>query len=331
MKKNHQTFIRVAGITVKLKSTHAPENEAEHSFKYEHFMLKHKPEKADIALNLTVIPRYSRFRQKLLFETRRLTAENGRALSIYREEMKYDNHLSKEERKYLGTGLDWRISKTGEAILIEGGFSGRYQLIVNKQLSRGNVYIIDSEGRWKITDIIYGFLQVLIIYYLSTRKKGLLFHSCGIKENKKGYLFAGLSRAGKSTTSRIWDKLDSVNVLNDDRIIIRKNGHGFIMHPTPWHGDYSEYLKNPLGKTELSSMFYIYHRKKNFLERLSAIEGFELFYQTLFLPFWSKECMDFIAGFLIDMFSKIPAYKFGFKNNDRIISCIRGLSRNERT
>ena len=164
-----ETFICIAGITVKLISSQVYEEEGEHRFRYEHFVFKDKPGKVDIVLDLTTIPRYRRFKQKPLFETRRDEMKLSDSFLRRHRDLKQDNRLSKEAEKYLGPGLDWRIAKVGKRILIEGGTSGRYQLLINEELSKGKISIINPDNRWKITDIIYGFLQVLIIYYISKR------------------------------------------------------------------------------------------------------------------------------------------------------------------
>jgi hypothetical protein len=98
------------------------------------------------------------------------------------------------------------------------------------------------------------------------------------------------------------------------------------MYPTPWHGDYSDYLKEGMiKKAKLAKLFYIYHRDTNLAERVHYTEGFSHFFKTLFLSFWDKDCVKFTFDFLVDILAQKPCYKFGFKNDERIVSYIRGL------
>lgn len=331
-----EIFINIADITIMVKSKGAPIEEEANCFRYKNFILKSRPPKIDIDLSLKVIPKFKPYKIRELFRTERggLTGViDGKRLNVSHTKIpatidigNLSNKLSKEEERYLGPGLDWRIGQHGNCILIEGKNSSKFQLLISKDLSRGEAFIINAEERWRLTDVIYGFLQVLMIYYLAQKRCGAIFHSAGLHDGKKGFLFAGLSGAGKSTTSRIWDKMPDVNILNDDRVIVRKIDNGFYMYPTPWHGDYSEYLDDKMPKrATLSKLFYIYHRKTNLAERVNYIEGFNQFFKTLFLSFWDKDCVKFAFDFLVDILAQKPCYKFGFKNNSRIISYIRNM------
>jgi len=321
-----ETFLRIADIVIRIKSENAPKEEGANRFRYNHFVIKNKPSKVDIDLSLKAIEKYRIYKPKELFRTERDAPKFKRFNFERMTPVAKARNLSKEEEMYLGEGLDWRIGRQGDKILIEGGSSGRHQLFINGKLDKGEAFIINADNEWKITNVIYGFLQVLIIYYLAKNRCGALFHSAGLHDGQRGFLFAGLSRAGKSTTSRIWDDIPGVNILNDDRIIVRKIKNEFYMYPTPWHGDYSEYLKDEtVGKAKLSKLFYIYHRDTNLEERMDYIEGFSHFFKTLFLSFWDRDCVKFTFDFLVDIMAQRPCYKFGFKNDSRIISYIRNL------
>lgn len=315
----HEVFLRIADIIIRVKSNQKPEAEKkEHAYRYKNFVLRGKPRRFDIDLSLDIRPHYKNFKPEILFETRR-ELPRGRIRKWS------SGRIDKEKKKYMGQGLDWRIGKVNEKVLLEGGQSGSYQVLLDNDLKRGEVFIINSKNSWKITDIIYGFLQMLIIYYLARHRLGLLVHSAGIKDKGNGYLFAGISQAGKSFTSRIWDKYTKVDVLNDDRIIIRKMGDSFYIYGTPWRGDFSDYLKTSMQRAKLKKMFFIYHKEGNEAEMVSARDSFNLFFQTIFPPFWDKDSLHFISEFLLDAIFNVPCYKFGFKNDKAIINYVRGL------
>lgn len=315
---SHKVFLKIAGIIIGVKSGQQPETEKKYAYRYRNFVLKNKPRKVDIDLSIGIRSHYHMYYPRLLFETRRELAR-GRI-----KERPLDR-INKEKEKYLGRDLDWRIGEFKEKILLEGGQSGNYQVMLDKDLKKGEVLIINSNYSWRITDIIYGFLQMLIIYYLAKHRLGLLVHSAGIKDRRDGYLFAGISRAGKSTTGRIWDRYARVSILNDDRIIIRKIGNIFYIYGTPWHGDFSDYLNTSMQRAKLKKMFYIYHKRENKAEVVSPRDSFNLFFQTIFSPFWDKDSLHFISGFLLEAIFNIPCYKFGFKNDRAVVDYARRL------
>ncbi|HME35280.1 MAG TPA: hypothetical protein VKF84_08580 [Candidatus Sulfotelmatobacter sp.] len=64
----------------------------------------------------------------------------------------------------------------------------------------------------------------LLIMHRLTREKAVELHSCGIvRVNGTGNLFVGHSGAGKSTTARLWMEREDVEILSDDRIIVRRD------------------------------------------------------------------------------------------------------------
>jgi hypothetical protein len=74
-----------------------------------------------------------------------------------------------------------------------------------------------------VTPLEYPLDELLIIHRL-TQEKAIELHSCGIvRADGTGNLFVGHSGAGKSTTTRLWTAREDVEVLSDDRIIVRRD------------------------------------------------------------------------------------------------------------
>ncbi len=70
-------------------------------------------------------------------------------------------------------------------------------------------------------------LDELLIMHRLTQEKGIELHGCGIvRGDGVGNLFVGHSGAGKSTTTRLWTAREQVEVLSDDRIIVRRDEGG---------------------------------------------------------------------------------------------------------
>ncbi|MFZ1008280.1 MAG: hypothetical protein WAN65_15675 [Candidatus Sulfotelmatobacter sp.] len=62
----------------------------------------------------------------------------------------------------------------------------------------------------------------LLIMHRLTQEPAIELHGTGIvRANGEGNLFVGHSGAGKSTTTRLWTDREDVEVLSDDRIIVR--------------------------------------------------------------------------------------------------------------
>ena len=67
-------------------------------------------------------------------------------------------------------------------------------------------------------------LDELLIMHRLTQEKAIELHGSGIvRADGIGNLFVGHSGAGKSTTTRLWTGVEDVEVLSDDRIIVRRD------------------------------------------------------------------------------------------------------------
>jgi len=81
-------------------------------------------------------------------------------------------------------------------------------------------------------------LDEVIVANLLARGRGVELHACGVIDGQGGgRLFVGQSGAGKTTTARLWIDAEEVEIVSDDRVIVREIGGEWRMFGTPWHGE----------------------------------------------------------------------------------------------
>jgi hypothetical protein len=99
------------------------------------------------------------------------------------------------------------------------------RLLVDRDFSRATLQM-SAEVSAAFPDaapLDYPVDELLIMHRL-TREKAIELHGCGIvREDGTGNLFVGHSGAGKSTTTRLWLEREDVEILSDDRIIVRRD------------------------------------------------------------------------------------------------------------
>jgi hypothetical protein len=227
-------------------------------------------------------------------------------------------------------GENWRLRVDKRRYVYSCPLEDKKQVtVVNKRFDRIEAYLIPKKNKgmaWNTTDIIYDFLQVLLINYFALRGEGIFTHAVGIKDvDASGMVFAGKSGAGKSTTARLWHKHSKAMVLNDDRVIVRKGKGGFVMHGSPWHGEFSDYLESRIESAPLKKLIFIHHAKQNTVRRVFTKEAFGLLYPALFPTFWDKVCLENIISFCQEMIKAVPCYSLGFVNNKDVIDFIREI------
>jgi hypothetical protein len=233
---------------------------------------------------------------------------------------------------------NWRLFKRGHHYVYKtprskhsNMISGKSQVsLINENFNKVVVNLPPHYERgevWNVQDIIYDFLQVLLINHFALHKKGIFLHSFGIKDiNGKGLIFAGKTESGKTTMARIWHKFSKAMVLNDDRMIVRKINGKFFIFGSPWHGDFGDYLVSRIESAPLEKMFFIYHSRKNIIKKVSIKKAFRLLYPAVFPTFWDKACLDNLVPIYQELVEKIPCYKFGFRKDKRIINFVRNFS-----
>ena len=181
-------------------------------------------------------------------------------------------------------------------------------LVLSRHLEKTDLYFADKSGRF--IDPFYGpTMELLMVNYLA-RGRGVVIHSCGIARNGRGILFVGESGAGKSTLARMWDQENGVDVLSDDRAIVRKKGHQFWMYGTPWHGDAT--FASPRG-VRVERIFFLRHWHENSIKEIKGINPVSQLLTCSFPPFWDPRGMAFTLEIFTDLTAQVPCQELAFK------------------
>ena len=102
--------------------------------------------------------------------------------------------------------------------------------------------------------------EILVINHLS-RGNGVLVHAFGVDDRGKGIAFLGPSGAGKSTLAGLYRRrADDTVILNDERLVIKKENNIFWLYSTPWPGMDATAINH---KVELKKIFFIEHGRHN--------------------------------------------------------------------
>jgi len=304
-------ILNICGLVMHLKSEERIN--AAKLAQFKKFIIKEAPPKIDISLTLLRKRCYTVFSSNIFFEVKREKQKKSRNDLNFARRRKKRNLYGRNP--YIGNSTDWRIGESGGKILLEGGSSTNYQVLIDRDFRSGKCFIIDDDKDMEIFNGAHEFLKILFIYYMTKNGLGLMAHGAGIECVGDGFLFAGPHAAGKSTLARIWDKYAKTGIASDENIIIKPQGNGFYMYSTPWHGEFSDF-KNSIGKTKLKKVFFIYHGKDNKARRISRKESFNLFFQAIFLPFWDKDCVSFASQVILDVINTTSCYRLGFRKDD---------------
>ncbi len=159
---------------------------------------------------------------------------------------------------------------------------------------------------------------------LLAQGRGAEVHSCGVVDAQgEGHLFVGQSGAGKSTLARLWEPQKGIQILSDDRIILRKAGQKLWMYGTPWHGEagFSSTARAPLTR-----IYFLRHGQENELFLQQPAQAVGQLFTCSFPPFYNRKALDFTLGFFEEVVQAVPCFELRFLQDERVIDLISGLS-----
>lgn len=228
------------------------------------------------------------------------------------EEVLFEAH--DEQKKY------YTICKNGndyKFIIYDQVIEGKIQQIalLNQNFSEWVVYSDPSGGNGEVYPLQYP-LGPIILYYLTVKFDAIMMHASGIDDASGGMIFSGFSGKGKSTMAAIWQHAGST-IINDDRLIIRKENSAYVIHNTPMF-----YQDKPKSAT-LKAIHLIHHAAENTMTRIkgaAAISRVLAFcIQNNYNPKFIAHHLEFLSG----LCNSIPVYEVGFKPDTEIVDYIK--------
>jgi len=219
----------------------------------------------------------------------------------------------------------WMIYKTPShyiyQMFVDGNNKPLLVAIFNKDHTEGHIYkgknYIRAFKKGNLTSLLCFPTDQILFAPLLADRGGIILHGSGIILKEKGYLFMGHSDAGKTTMVKIFHH--HAKILNDDRMIVRKEEGGFYLYGTPWHGELS--LVAP-DRVPLKAIFFLNQAEENRIERTEGLEAFKRLYgctiKALVTELWAKNALDICQA----LCREVPCYDLYFDKTEGVVSTI---------
>ncbi len=135
----------------------------------------------------------------------------------------------------------------------------------------------------------------------------ILFHGSALSVDGEGFLFGAPSGTGKSTHARLYREFfgNRVQMVNDDKPLIRKMHDTFNVYGTPWDGKH--HLSNNIA-VPIKGICFLKQGATNFIRKLSVHEALSAAFNQTYRP-ESVDAMRNVLALTQSLVSNIPVFE----------------------
>jgi hypothetical protein len=164
-------------------------------------------------------------------------------------------------------------------------------------------------------------IDELLVANLLARGRGVELHCCGIiGPDGLGRLFVGQSGAGKTTTARLWlAHRNDIEIVSDDRVILRESGGRWRMYGTPWHGDAE--LATP-SSAPLAAIYLLQQAKATRVVDISRAEATARLFGCTFPLFHDSGALAFTVDCIGRVTAGVPVRVLEFTPDGSAIEAV---------
>ena len=134
---------------------------------------------------------------------------------------------------------------------------------------------------------------------------GLLLHASVIRENDRTVIFTAPSGTGKSTQADLWRIYRGAEILNGDRVALRKKQDLWTAFGSPYAGSSGIY-RNECGP--IAAIIVLQQAKENRITRLQGHQILKHLYPELSLHRWDSEFVQKSTALLADLIHCVPVF-----------------------
>jgi hypothetical protein len=235
--------------------------------------------------------------------------------------------------KLCDTDRTWSIFLDGEDYVLSfdlarNGGPPLWQASFNQDCTQVTVHCSEKfmvkkdGGMIRLNPVGYPLDQILLMYHLAGRQ-GALIHAAGVEMNGKGFIFPGKSGAGKSTLIRQLNTRGDLQILSDDRIVVRKIEDAYKAFGTPWPGE-AGIARN--ANMPLYGILFIRHGPSNQIRAISPQEASAKLMPVTSIPWYDQRILPSILEFCEELVVNIPAYELEFYPSPDVVQCLGRFS-----
>ena len=168
----------------------------------------------------------------------------------------------------------------------------------------------DSSGNDNVNPLPYP-VDGLLLFFLASAKGDIMIHGSGVVYGSRGWVFTGRSGSGKTTIARLFDKSGD-RVVHDDRLILRKEGDGWVMHSTP------VYRNDEPRSAEVDHLWAISHGSANVSTPVRGAEAAAMLLSNCIQQNWDRLAAARLAASVDELVKEVRVSRLTFMPDKRV-------------
>ena len=139
------------------------------------------------------------------------------------------------------------------------------------------------------------------------QKGGIVFHASFIEWKGTAVLFAGPSGTGKSTQAELWRKNEHAEIINGDRVLLRKKGKNWCAYGYPSCGSSDICLNKTFP---IKAIVLLEQGEKNKTVNLKTIEKYRAMITGTEMYLWNEKEIEMASGIVSELIQEVNIIKY---------------------
>ena len=135
---------------------------------------------------------------------------------------------------------------------------------------------------------------------------GIFLHASCVECGGKGIVFTAAKQTGKSTQAALWEKYREAEIINGDRILLRKTGDVWRGYGSPYAGT-SRIFKNK--SVPISAIAVLSQGTENKVSELVFFDALKALMEGCSYEIWDRNSVERVANIAQDLFGEIKFVK----------------------
>ena len=153
-------------------------------------------------------------------------------------------------------------------------------------------------------------------------RNGVFLHASCVSYQGQGIVFTAAKQTGKSTQAALWEKYRDAEVINGDRVLLRKTADTWMGYGSPYAGT-SRIFKNK--SVAVSTIVVLSQGAENKVYELNFLDALRALMEGCTYEIWDRNSIERVTDIACDLFKNIKFVKLECKPDITAVETLEGI------